>query len=81
LSKGRLVISISDNGKGVSKEDKHRIFQKYYRVLDGDLHKVKGYGLGLSYVKRVIEKHRGKVLIDSEENKGTEITVIIPIVK
>lgn len=81
IKKESLHILISDNGRGVSPEDKHRIFQKYYRVTDGDLHKVKGYGLGLSYVKRVIEKHRGKILIDSEENKGTEITLIIPIDK
>ena len=78
---GRLNISISDNGRGVSQEDKHRIFQKYYRVMDGDLHKVKGYGLGLSYVKKVIERHRGKVVIQSEVLKGTEIALIIPIKK
>lgn len=78
---GRLNILISDNGKGVSQDNKHRIFQKYYRVMDGDLHKVKGYGLGLSYVKKVIEKHKGKVVIQSEELKGTEITLIIPLKK
>ena len=81
IKKGSLYISISDKGRGVSKEDRHRIFQKYYRVMDGDLHKVKGYGLGLSYVKKVIEKHRGRILIESEEKKGTEITLIIPLEK
>ena len=81
IHNGKLHIVIDDNGRGVSKEDMQKIFQKFYRVMDGDLHKVKGYGLGLSYVKRVIEKHRGKVLMKSEENKGTKITVIIPIEK
>ena len=80
-SRGSLHILITDNGKGISKGDKQKIFQKYYRVIDGDLHKVKGYGLGLSYVKKVIEKHKGKIQIESEEHKGTKITLTIPICK
>ncbi len=81
LENSKLRIDISDNGKGVSPEDKRKIFKKYYRVMDGDLHTVKGYGLGLSYVKKVIEAHRGKVLIDSKKNIGTVITIVIPVNK
>lgn len=76
--KGQLIIDVSDNGKGIDEKDQSRIFQKYYRVTDGDLYKVKGYGLGLSYVKEVVKKHKGKVLIKSERDKGTKITIIIP---
>ncbi|MDC6390145.1 HAMP domain-containing sensor histidine kinase [Maribacter sp. PR1] len=79
--KSKLYIEISDNGKGISKDDKQRVFRKFYRVVDGDLHNVKGYGLGLSYVKKVIGKHGGKVLIESEEDLGTKVTLIIPIIK
>ncbi len=78
-TKKHLVIGISDNGIGIDEKDKGRIFQKYYRVQNGDLHKTKGYGLGLSYVKNVVEKHRGKVLIESEKNKGTTVSILIPI--
>jgi len=78
--KSKLVIRISDNGIGISKRDKRLIFKKYYRVTDGDLHKVKGYGLGLSYVKEVLKKHRGNVNIDSILGKGTTVTISIPLI-
>ena len=76
----KLVISISDKGIGIAKKDKQLIFKKYYRVADGDLYKVKGYGLGLSYVKDVLKKHRGSVKIDSTLGKGTVVTVYIPLI-
>ena len=81
IFKSNLHIMITDNGKGLAKSDRQKIFQKYYRVMNGDLHQVKGYGLGLSYVKRVIEKHNGKISIHSEEYKGTKITLTIPMQK
>jgi two-component system phosphate regulon sensor histidine kinase PhoR len=76
--KGKLEITVADNGKGIDAKEKHRIFQKYYRITDGDLYKVKGYGLGLSYVKKVVDKHRGKVHIESKKDRGTKITISIP---
>ena len=75
----KLIISISDNGVGISNKEKQLIFKKYYRVSDGNIHKVKGYGLGLSYVKEVIKKHKGKVNIESEVNKGTTVMITIPL--
>lgn len=75
----KLKITIQDNGIGISKMDKERIFQKYFRVTNGDIHDVKGYGLGLSYVKKVMDKHKGKVMIESDLGKGTIITLLIPI--
>ena len=77
--KNQFIIEISDNGKGVSEEEKKKIFLKYYRVNDKEVQTVKGYGLGLSYVKKVIEKHKGKVLMESKKGKGTKISLIIPL--
>lgn len=77
----KVIISITDNGMGIGKREKSRIFQKYYRIPNGNIHKVKGYGLGLSYVKRVMDGHRGQITIDSVENKGTTVTLIVPLVK
>ena len=76
----KLLITIIDKGEGISKKDKARIFQKYYRVTEGDLYKVKGYGLGLSYVKKVIKNHNGKIYLESELGKGTKITIAIPLI-
>ncbi|MFX0557315.1 sensor histidine kinase [Maribacter sp. CXY002] len=78
MDKSKLFIEITDNGRGISPENLEKIFKKYYRVVDGDLHTVNGYGLGLSYVKKVIEKHNGKVLIESMQNVGSKVIVIIP---
>ena len=77
--KKHLRIAISDTGLGISKKEKNLIFKKYYRISDGNLHKVKGYGLGLSYVKEVVKKHKGRIKIDSHLGKGTTITLIIPL--
>lgn len=77
----KLVIVVSDKGKGISKKDQKRIFQKYYRVTNGNLYKVKGYGLGLSYVKRVIDGHKAKIKLESELEKGTTMTIMIPLLK
>jgi len=79
IFKSQLMILVSDNGVGINKKEKQLIFKKYYRVSNGNVHKVKGYGLGLSYVKEIIEKHKGKVKIDSEPGKGTKVTISIPI--
>jgi len=79
LIKGYLYIEIEDNGRGIGQEDQKRIFQKYFRVTDGDLYKVKGYGLGLSYVKNVVDAMKGKISITSKLNKGTQVSVRIPL--
>lgn len=74
-----LRIEISDNGRGIDERDKKRIFQKYFRVANGDLHNVKGYGLGLSYVKNVIDAMKGQIEVDSKKNEGTRICIQIPL--
>ncbi len=74
-----FIIKIKDNGKGISKENQKHIFEKFYRVREGDLHDVKGFGLGLSYVRQVIERHGGSISVESTLNVNTLFTIKIPI--
>ncbi len=73
-----LKICIIDNGVGISKENQKKIFDKLYRVPTGNVHDVKGFGLGLSYVKAIIDQHGGKITIDSELKKGSKFCVFLP---
>lgn len=76
-----LMISVKDNGIGVDKKDQQRIFEKYFRVTHGNLHTVKGYGLGLHYVKHVVDSHKGHIKVESELGEGTTILLLIPLKK
>ncbi len=79
ISGNFLEIEVADNGVGLDRKEQKRIFQKFYRVAGGDVHDVKGYGLGLTYVKQVISKHKGSISINSEKGIGTKVTLKIPL--
>lgn len=73
-----IIITISDNGIGISKANQKKIFDKLYRVSTGNIHNVKGFGLGLHYVKTVVDKHEGSIVVESELKKGTKIKIFLP---
>ena len=77
-NKGKIEIIIIDEGIGIANDLKSKVFENFYRVTTGDQHSVKGFGLGLSFVKTVIRKHQGRVLLLSKLNQGTEVRIILP---
>jgi len=79
LEDGFLILAVKDHGIGIQKEYVGQIFERFYRVPTGNVHDVKGFGLGLSYVKKIIDAHRGKIKVDSDLNKGTKFMIYFPI--
>lgn len=79
LSKNRLEVTVKDFGIGIKKDDIKRIFERFYRVSTGNRHDVKGFGLGLAYVKKMLSLFNGEVQAESEYGKWTEIKLIIPL--
>jgi two-component system phosphate regulon sensor histidine kinase PhoR len=75
-----ILIKIQDQGAGMSKVAQKRVFEKFYREHTGDLHNVKGHGLGLSYVKQIVEDHNGQIYVESEKGKGSTFIIKMPLI-
>ncbi len=75
-----LIIKIKDNGIGIADRDQKQVFNKFFRVHTGDIHNVKGFGLGLYYVKEMIEGHKGKIELNSKVGEGSEFKLVMPLV-
>ena len=78
--KNFIVLKIQDQGDGMTKSVQKKVFDKFYREHTGDIHNVKGHGLGLAYVKQIIDDHQGEVYVESEKGKGSTFTIKIPLI-
>ncbi len=78
--KDYIIVKVKDNGVGMSKVAQKRVFEKFYREHTGDLHDVKGHGLGLAYVKKIIDEHNGQIFVESEKGKGSTFIIKIPLI-
>jgi two-component system phosphate regulon sensor histidine kinase PhoR len=76
--KNGLLISVRDAGIGIKERFQKHVFDKFFRVPTGDVHNVKGFGLGLSYVKTIVEAHKGSVSIQSQLDHGTRLDIYLP---
>ncbi|MEP5339463.1 MAG: HAMP domain-containing sensor histidine kinase [Algibacter sp.] len=75
-----ILLKIKDHGSGMSKTAVKRVFEKFYREHTGDIHNVKGHGLGLAYVKRIVDDHQGYITVESEKEKGSTFTIKLPLI-
>ena len=76
---GEFIIGVQDSGIGIPKEAQEKVFKRFYRVPSGNIHNVKGFGLGLSYVNSIVELHDGEIRLTSKKNKGTLVEIIFKV--
>ena len=77
--KNDLVFTVSDNGIGMTANVQKKIFDKFYRATSGNIHNIKGHGLGLSYVKKIVDLHKGKIILESKFGVGTNFIITLPL--
>jgi signal transduction histidine kinase len=80
VESGNIIISVADSGPGIPQQYQDKVFDRFFRVPSGNIHNVKGYGLGLSYAKSIIERHNGALTLFSNPGNGTEFIISIPLI-
>jgi two-component system phosphate regulon sensor histidine kinase PhoR len=78
-SRRNIVITVKDNGIGMTKDTQSKIFDKFYRAHTGNVHNVKGFGLGLNYTRKMVEAHNGTILVKSQLGEGSTFIVTLPL--
>ena len=78
--KNKILIRVKDRGQGMSRQAMKHVFTKFYREHTGDLHNVKGHGLGLAYVKSIVEYHQGSIDVESDKGKGSTFFIKLPVI-
>ncbi|MGK0251683.1 MAG: two-component system phosphate regulon sensor histidine kinase PhoR [Gammaproteobacteria bacterium] len=78
--KNFIIVKIQDQGDGMTKAVQRKIFEKFYREHTGNIHNVKGHGLGLAYVKQIVEDHQGEIYVESEKGKGSTFMLKLPLI-
>jgi two-component system phosphate regulon sensor histidine kinase PhoR len=80
IAKNYIIVKIQVQGAGMSKAVLKKVFEKFYREHTGDIHNVKGHGLGLAYVKKIVDDHQGEVYAESEKGKGSTFIIKLPLI-
>jgi two-component system phosphate regulon sensor histidine kinase PhoR len=80
ISRTEVLVKIKDKGSGMTKAAQKLVFEKFYREHTGDLHNVKGHGLGLAYVKRLVDDHDGQISVESEKGEGSTFSIKLPLI-